>query len=110
MAARTNEAFVHKKRARAISPGLVGKRVTKIGSRQSQTVSHRCVLKYVKYQEYVSTADYGTMPSSWLDTSRESGWNRKAAAYNDTGRLVRLRHTLTKKRKEKGRGSNRVPS
>ena len=43
-----------------------------------------------------------------MDTSRESGWNRKAAAYNDAARLVRLRHTLTKKRKEKGRGSNRV--
>ena len=51
-------------RARAISPGLIGKRVTKIGSRHSQTVSHRCVLKYVKYQKYISTVDYGTMPSS----------------------------------------------
>ena len=36
-----------------------------------------------------------------MDTSRESGWNKKAAAYNDTGRLVRPRHTLTKKRKRK---------
>ena len=36
-----------------------------------------------------------------MDTSRESGWNRKAAAYNDAARLVRLRHTLTKKRKRK---------
>ena len=36
-----------------------------------------------------------------MDTSRESGWNKKAAAYSDTGRLVRPRHTLTKKRKRK---------
>merc|ERR1712182_156351 len=41
------------------------------------------------------------MPSSELDTSRESGWNKEAAGYNDTGRLVRPRHTLMKKRKRK---------
>ena len=86
----------------ASSPGLIGKRVTKRGSRHSQTVSHRCSLRYRKYkQTCISSPNYPTMPSSWLDTSRESGWeNEAAAACNDTGGLARLLSCTYEKAKE----------
>ena len=51
----------------------------------SQTVPHRCVQKYENTSEKdrTSTADSGTMPFGWTNTSKESGRNVGAASMHE---------------------------
>ena len=45
---------------------------------------------------------YGTTPSSWWKTSRESGWNKEAAAVcNDAAGLARSRSRTHEKDEKK---------